>query len=427
MRKFVVLLLVLAVGMVSNAQNYETVKESPSLIWAEGSASGSSSADLAALEGLVRMLAATDILPIDASVRLKVWQTYLSDIRRLSETASSPSGAVVRYISWSRVDGIFDSRWQKVRELCDYAEKAFRQGDLPTARTYCDWAETYVASLPPGRDEVRSRLAYLKEAVGEGARARIRLRNVESEIGAIRAALSLPGTGQKDAAQPQDKTVRKTDQPETKSEAPVRKDPERPAFQGIAGGPAIPSGQVEHGTDITDLTRRPASLEDMPSSDSVEKAPGWKISIIATGESGANPAFGLMAMAGRGLFGGYISAGSNFVPSNASYLCSSDGSTDFGYLWATGKSRYCRRSFTAGVTYSPVLPCRLFLGGGYGSAELLWEDTDARWAMVEDLSVRGAAAECGLAWSFGHFTVAAGVRSIAFREASALLGIGWTF
>lgn len=433
-RRCFIILLALALASYAGAQNHGAIKEDPSLIWAEGSADGTSSSDMAALNGLVRMLAATDILPLDPSVRMQVWQTYLPDIRRVSESVPASTGSVIRYIPWSGVNEVFESRWQKVRELCDYADKSLTQGDLPTARAYCDWAATYLSSLPPGEDALRGRLARLLGAVGEGDRTVIHLRNIESEINAIRAALSPTGTARKDDPQTMSRTGSQTAVSAPQSAAPsvqetdisVKEASDRHGFHGIAVGPAIPAGLVEHKKELTDILSQ-SSFKETPSSGLSDVTADWNFSLVATVESGADPAFGFMAMAGRGLFGGYISGRSNFIPSNFSYSCSSDGITEFGYLWATGESRYGRRAFTAGLTFSPFLPCHLFLGGGYGWTGLLWEDTDGRWAMVEDLSVRGAVAECGIACTFGHLILVAGISSIAFSEASALLGFGWSF
>lgn len=70
------------------------------------------------------------------------------------------------------------------------------------ARTYISWAETYLASLPPGEPEVRKRVTEIRAKVGDGRTDAVHLRNIESEIGLIRKALRLPKPVVKDAPQP---------------------------------------------------------------------------------------------------------------------------------------------------------------------------------------------------------------------------------
>ena len=118
---------------------------------------------------------------------------------------------------------------------------------------------------------------------------------------------------------------------------------------------------------------------------------------------------------------------SNFIMEKTAYSCQSDGTTDFGYIWTTGKAKGSRWVAGAGLTVRIATPLRLFAGSGYGSRSLLWEDDSSRWARVDDLSVRGITAECGLLYDFHRFTAAAGISSTRFRQCSVLLGCGYSF
>ena len=129
--------LALFFPLILFAQRVDRIKADPSYVWADGSGDSLSEADEAALDGLVRLLAATDALPLPAAVRHRVWETYKPDIRKCSARLSESSGSVIRFMEWDRIPEIFASRWKKVRELMDSAERSLRQGDPGTARCYC--------------------------------------------------------------------------------------------------------------------------------------------------------------------------------------------------------------------------------------------------------------------------------------------------
>ena len=416
MRRLVLILTTILVSTGVVAQNAASIKEDPSLIWAEGNGDSGSEADISALEGLVRMLAATDIIPVSQSIRLPIWQTYLSDIRRISESVASASGSVIRYIPWSRIPDVFDSRRQKVRELCDYAEQAAGRGEFSKARTYCGWAETYIASLPLDQDSVRERLASLRKRLGNGETSVVSLRNVETEVQAIRRALSLPVAPRKPVQTRQDRT----DVTEQAENQPTVM--ERSLASNLSAGPEIiPYPVVEAPVSPVTIVVRETTPEIMEP----ERPRHW--SIMALTDIDASPSLGLMLTSSRSLLGAYTSIRSNLIPGGSSYSCQSDGTTDFGFIWVSGNARLSRWTASAGATVNIAPSTWLFAGGGYGDASLLWEDDDNRWARVSDLSVSGIAVECGLIWRFHSMSVAAGVSTVGLKHYSALLVCGWTF
>ena len=191
-RLSLILLLAIWMPMTLTAQTADRIKADPSYVWAEGGGQGLSDADEAAVDALVRLLSVTEELPLAPSVRQRVWETYRSDIQKCSARSVESPGRVIRYMEWIRIPEIFAARWKKVRELAASAESARQRGDPAAARCYCAWAETYLESLPPGQQALRNRLSRLDASLGAGPVAPLRMRNVESEVRAIRAALSLP-------------------------------------------------------------------------------------------------------------------------------------------------------------------------------------------------------------------------------------------
>lgn len=138
------------------------------------------------------------------------------------------------------------------------------------------------------------------------------------------------------------------------------------------------------------------------------------------------PAPGLMLRLDFGRAGVYAK-GAFFPVSAAAYSCRSDGTTDRGLLWTSGRERTGMWAFTAGASYVLTGPLRLYAGAGFGQKTVLWEDVAGQWARVADLSPKGVAAEAGLLFDFGHFSLFSGVSTISFRSISLDLGVGMRF
>ena len=195
-----IFILLLVLSVTAGAQTVESIRSSADYLWAEGRDVRPSVADNKAVDGLLEKLSVSDILPAAEWVKGPLWKTYRSDIRNSTLTLVTPEG-VLRYIAWRDVEKIFVNRWRKVKELVQQAQKSATQ-DPDIARTYISWAETYLASLPPGEPEVRKRTREIRAKVGDGRTDAVHLRNIESEIGLIRKALRLPKPVVKEAPQP---------------------------------------------------------------------------------------------------------------------------------------------------------------------------------------------------------------------------------
>lgn len=136
---------------------------------------------------------------------------------------------------------------------------------------------------------------------------------------------------------------------------------------------------------------------------------------------------GGMAMFGKGSLRAYIKASATLRLIRAEGYCYSDGTTDDGIIWTSGKTATSRYSVTAGAVWFPFENAGLYAGAGRGSRNRLWQEASGRWLQVQDLSARGLAVDFGVMVPVGHLTLMAGVSSIEFRSVSAEIGLGWSF
>lgn len=137
--------------------------------------------------------------------------------------------------------------------------------------------------------------------------------------------------------------------------------------------------------------------------------------------------FGAMATLSGLRFGGFLKASASIPFTSAAYDCFSDGTTPTGYIWTTGGERISRWAVTAGAMFALRDFLSVYAGAGYGSRALLWQDVSSRWARVGDRSVSGVAADAGLVFNFGKFSLLAGVSSLGLGAFNAEFGAGVRF
>lgn len=138
------------------------------------------------------------------------------------------------------------------------------------------------------------------------------------------------------------------------------------------------------------------------------------------------PSYGLMLGYVRKV-GGYAKFRSDFGSADPSYECYSDGTTDSGCFWASGSQKKTRVQATAGLLLRATGNVFPYIGAGYGSRGVYWEDASDQWAQVADYSCKGIAAEAGLIFKIGQVAFSAGVSSTAFKYVEAEVGIGLMF
>lgn len=171
---------------------------------------------------------------------------------------------------------------------------------------------------------------------------------------------------------------------------------------------------------------------------------GWCTSTSSvTGRSGASAGLEVSVLADAGIFpttsygaaavvtwngiGAYAGFRSNFRKNEYSYTCTSDGSTEYGRVWATGKVRQSRSVATAGFAMWVSRHFGFRLGAGLTSYARCWEDVSGQWAKVEDKSFNGLAADGGIFLTFKPFVFSVGVTPDFSGHADLQFGVGVRF
>ncbi len=150
------------------------------------------------------------------------------------------------------------------------------------------------------------------------------------------------------------------------------------------------------------------------------------ISVLAVG-SVPDPSFGAMAVWNPKRLGAYLKATGNLKPSNYSYICHEDGTTDNGYIWTSGNGHISKMTVTVGGIFKCLDWLSVSAGAGYGERVLLWRDTKGSFAKVGEASEQGIAAELGAIFHFGRLTAYTGVSTIAFKRIYPEVGVGLAF
>lgn len=153
----------------------------------------------------------------------------------------------------------------------------------------------------------------------------------------------------------------------------------------------------------------------------------FKFTVLADAGMFPAPSYGTMAVVTWRGIGAYAGYRSNFRANEYSYTCGSDGDTEYGRIWATGKTRSSRSVATAGVA---VLTSKRFgfrAGAGMTSFTRCWEDTSGQWAKVEDKSFRDFALDGGVFLTFRPLIISVGITSDFSGHADANIGLGVRF
>lgn len=126
-------------------------------------------------------------------------------------------------------------------------------------------------------------------------------------------------------------------------------------------------------------------------------------------------------------FGGYVKFRSDFVSASPAYFCDRQGMTDGGIIWATGEQRKSRMLATGGALFRVAKWFYPYVGAGYGSRNVYWQDYEGQWAKVVDFSCKGIALEVGTIFKLGPVAISAGVSNTAFKFTEVEVGVGLMF
>ena len=420
MRKVWLIFILLALSPALSAQSLRKIKEDPSLIWGEGRGTDYESIQSAALDALVSKLASTDLIDVPERSKLSVWKTYRGDILSVSEVVME-SGTALRFIPWKDVDRVFSRRRGLVSELRSNGVRALSEGRKEVASACAVWALALLDVLP-GNHDMKASLEALASSAGPQPQTSVPgLSYVGREVGSIRLAL-----GKKELKERKDVV----EKPLTSGKSAAVTDPEpfvRPSMETLPGiNNGMPSKMAEYGS-LNGIAKPSAISAPFAVSESPSAKPSMNYLLLA--QASAFPALeaGLFIGLKRNTLGGYLSARTGFGAMRHDYSASSDGRTDFGFLWASGKKGSSRYSVSGGALFGLGRSAMLYAGAGYGRIDCLWKDTSGQWARIEDLSHRGTLLEAGLVYSFGPISIQAGASSIFFTTFSPVFGLGFNF
>lgn len=215
------------------------------------------------------------------------------------------------------------------------------------------------------------------------------------------------------------------------------KKPDRPKFISIQK-----IGPVTEPVEVTSKTRQAVSLRWLvgpvePQAQRPELVAqrlegkkqhpkeGLKLAVLADAGIFPTPSYGAMAVATWKGIGAYVNYRSDFRKNEYSYTCTSDGDTEYGRIWATGKSRVSRTVATAGFAMFTSRRFGFYAGGGLTSFTRSWEDVSGQWAKVEDKSFKSLAVDCGIFLTFRAFSISVGVTSDFSGHIDTQLGVGF--
>ena len=190
-----------------------------------------------------------------------------------------------------------------------------------------------------------------------------------------------------------------------------------PGLAPIAAPPCLAAGQAG-------VVRMKASRAKIPAKPPKQ---GWKFAVLADAGIFPTTSFGATAVVTKCRIGAYVSYRSDFKTNEYSYVCTSDGGTEYGRFWASGDSRVSRTVATAGFAMFPSRRLGFYAGAGLTSYSLGWEDTSGQWAKVGDKSYRNFALDGGIFLTFKPLIISLGVTSDFGGHADLRVGAGVRF
>lgn len=412
MKKLLLPLLFMILSWPMLAQNALQVRTDPSYICGEGTGSTPSKADAAALDALLEKLSGSNVITGESSHRLRVWKTYYSDLRSASAVLFQGNTAL-RFIKWDAISSVFTQRQKRVGDLLDGASNAIQEGRADVARTYLGWVGIYLKTLPDAARE-SARREELRKLAGTGPQAQVNLKYIVRETADINRMLALQAEPEPNVA-----PVVKTAPERAEKHVETAAAPVRSSLEPRLVGADIPSGRVSYSRPAKGLAHKKSVDE------AINDFYGFAVLVrVALGSPLEVGAMAVYRVDGLGVYASYMSS---FGGVSSSYECKSDGSTSFGYFWASGKEKKAAMSLSAGAVLPVYGPVEVYAGAGYGKYTLCWEDTSGGWAKVTDKSHSGLFCEGGVIISFDRFSFSAGMGSVSFKTLIPIIGLGVSF
>ena len=95
-------------------------------------------------------------------------------------------------------------------------------------------------------------------------------------------------------------------------------------------------------------------------------------------------------------------------------------------IWTTGESAIKEMAVYAGLLVGKG-PVVFYLGAGYGSRTVFWQDSDNAWAQIPSASFSGVSVEAGGLVPLGRLCLGLGVETLAFKTLGVTAGVGVSF
>ncbi len=141
-----------------------------------------------------------------------------------------------------------------------------------------------------------------------------------------------------------------------------------------------------------------------------------KINILPTLSLGDTHQVGLFLAMTRGQRGGYVSLRTNLKSQLYAYDTLSDGTTGGEERFeAKGGQRIGEYSAAVGIVRNITPWMDLYVGAGYGSSTLCWNDIHGAWAKVRDYSAAGLLLDGGAVFHLGKISLLGGVSYLTAR------------
>lgn len=207
--------------------------------------------------------------------------------------------------------------------------------------------------------------------------------------------------------------------------APVAREPEQTSVSVPRDTVLLPRGTILPSGKAVALP-----VEDLyPSGEIIISDPPMQkrsfIDVLALYGYGTASSFGMMAAGGIGQWGAWAAGRSNFIPTGATYDCTSNGQTASGKFWGNGQSRFGIWSVSGGPLWSPFPWLGIHTGAGFTREELDWQDAENQWARVRDYSYSGICGDAGILLHWKHLAISAGCEWS--RHATVTIGLGIHF
>ena len=147
--------------------------------------------------------------------------------------------------------------------------------------------------------------------------------------------------------------------------------------------------------------------------------PVKRINILPTLSFGDTRQVGLFLAMTRGQWGGYVSLRTNLKSQLYAYDILSDGTTGGEERFeAKGGQRIGEYSAAAGIVRNITPWMDLYVGAGYGSSTLCWNDIHGAWVKVRDYSAAGLLLDGGAVFHLGTISLLGGVSYLTARPES---------